>query len=175
MGRKSGSTTLHPDWALHLWLAIQVLCETKLSKTGRRITPHAAAKLLAETGGEFGIVGGDHASIAATNPRRITRLIEMCAVKEDGEIRLKEESRIAYKNDILSRVFVSHRLENFRSLLQRYYEIAKKLQMDPATEFAWNNILNDRLGRPRKPSPWTPRNGRLHFRMVQNSIVLASN
>lgn len=175
MGRKPGTTTLHPDWALHLWLAIQVLCETKLSKTGRKIKPRAAAKLLAETGGVFGIVGGDHTSIAAANPRRSTRFIEMCAVNESGQIRLKEESRIAHKNDILSRVFVSHRQENFRSLLQRYYEITKKLKMDPTVEFAWNNILNDRLGKPREPSPWTPRSGRLHFRMVENSIMLASN
>jgi hypothetical protein len=175
MGRKPGSTTLHPDWALHLWLAIQVLCETKLSKTARKIKPRAAAKLLAETGGVFGLVGGDHASIAAANPRRSTRLIEMCAVNEDGQICLKEESRIGDKLDILSRVFVNHRHEHFRSLLQRYYEIAKKLKADPATEFAWNNILNDRLGRAREPSPWTPRNGRLHFRMVENAVMLVSN
>jgi hypothetical protein len=28
MSRTTGSTALHPDWKLHLWLAIQVLCAT---------------------------------------------------------------------------------------------------------------------------------------------------
>ena len=53
MGRTAGSTTLHPDWELHLWMEIRVLCETKLSKTGRKLTPRAAAKVLEQTGGLY--------------------------------------------------------------------------------------------------------------------------
>ena len=174
MGRTAGSTTLHPDWELHLWMEIRVLCETKLSKTGRKLTPRAAAKVLEQTGGLFSIVGGDHASIAKANTRRGTRLIEMCVVNEDGCIHLEQESRIG-DSEILSKVFVSHRHEHFRTILQRYYEIAKKLREDPITKFGWNNILNDRLGRPRKPSPWTPRGGRPHFRMTENEVVLISD
>jgi hypothetical protein len=155
MSRTAGSTALHPDWKLHLWLAIQVLCATKLSKTGKKITPRAAVKILGETGGFFGLVGGDYISIAKINAKRRPRLLEMCVIKEQGLLRLKEESRIADKREILSKVFVSHRLEHLRTLLERYYETVRWLKRDPLTEFAWNNILRDRLNIPREPNPWS--------------------
>jgi hypothetical protein len=155
MSRTKGFTTLHPDWKLHLWLEIRVLCETKRSRTGKKVTPRAAVKILAETGGFFGLVGGDYISIAKINAKRRPRLLEMCVVREQGLLRLKDEARITDKREILSRVFVAHRLQHPRTLLERYYGIARWLRRDRVTEFAWTNILRDRLNLSREPDPWS--------------------
>jgi len=174
MAKTEGAQTLPPDRQLHLWQAVRVLCETKVSRTGRKITPRAAVKMLFESGGLLSIVGGNYDLLASTNPERQTRLIEMCVVQEGSQIILKEKSGVVDRREILSRVFVSHRHQHERTLLQRYYEIAKELKADPLKEFCWNNILMDRLNRPRKSLPWA-RTGRLHLRINEGSLTIVSD
>jgi hypothetical protein len=98
----------------------------------------------------------------------------MCVVKKQGLLQLKNESSIADKREIVSRVFASHRMHHFKTLLERYYEIARWLKVDPLTKCAWNNILADRLGRPRVPVPWA-RGGQVHFRIVEDRIALITD
>jgi hypothetical protein len=98
----------------------------------------------------------------------------MCVVNEQGLLQLKTRSSIADKREIISRVFVSHRLEHRRTLLERYYETVRWLRRDPLTEFAWNNILADRLGKPRVPVPWA-RGAQVHFRILEDRIALMTD
>jgi hypothetical protein len=159
-GRPKGTTKVPYDYLMTIWLQVEAIREEIKSRTGYRPSVLQACKLVERRGGLWWLVGGNVDAIAremASNrgaPFSDWRRFRM-APQGKADRLIKDERN--------GRVVVSHALQHANTLRTRYTEANRLFRADPYVREAWENMLCDRLGRPRpprdpaliwRPSPW---------------------
>jgi len=144
-GRPKGSAKVPRDCLQDIWVGVELVRTERRRRVGRPPSVTRACQVIAERGGMWWIVGGDIGAIASavannSHPpysdwRRFTPM---------GSGR-----RIDLRNDDSGRVVVCHKIQDAKTLRNRYVEANRLARHNSAVLAAWTGMVRDALGSPR--------------------------
>ena len=147
-GRPAGTFRTPPDLLQDIWLHLEEARARHELATGKRLSVLKTCRRIEAGGGLHWIVGGDREAIfeAMKTPGSSLSRARRYRVDQTG-------GGLQVIPDRDGPIIATHSISHHPTLRARYAEANRLVRNDPMIRAAWSNMLNDRLGLPRRPLP----------------------